>query len=267
MAELVPEASLLGKIAGYTEILSKDPRSTVFVPLSEAYRKMKMLDDAIEVASRGVAALPNYAPGFIALARAQAEHGMVSEAADAFVNVLKLEEDNIQGLKGLARVRMMQGRIEDARELLARAKNLSPDDPQIDGMLASLHHGASGPTVDSSDMGIATPIATATLAEIYVRQGLLRKAFDIYSELHLVDPNNIAIQSRLNELRALINHDAGATQAQDNSVLAVTSSATISVATTKIPSVEEIEVNVATEDVHAKFNQWLELIRRRRKNV
>lgn len=268
MAELVPEASLLGKIAGYTEILSKDPRSTVFVPLSEAYRKMKMLDDAIEVASRGVAALPNYAPGFIALARAQAEHGMVSQAADAFGNVLKLEEDNIQGLKGLARVRMMQGRIKDARELLARAKNLSPDDPQIDGMLASLHHEASGPTVDSSDMGIAAPIATATLAEIYVKQGLLSKAFDIYSELHQIDPNNTVMQARLNELRALIKPDAGSIeQAQNNFLIEMTSSTAVSVVTTETPSGAEIEVNVATEDVHAKLNQWLELIRRRRKNV
>lgn len=276
MAEQVSEISLLGKIAGYTEILSKDPRSTVFVPLSEAYRKMKMLDDAIEVASKGVTALPQYAPGFIALARAQAENGMVVEAANAFEKVLNLEDENLQGLKGLARVRMMQGRIDDAQILLEKAKSLAPDDQQINNMLDSLSHGT--PVVKSAlAVGVTAaglepdaPIATATLAEIYVGQGLLRKALNIYLELHSGDPSNVGLRSRMDELTHLINLENHEPKAQQEIVGAGVLSKPVAVdeKAATIPTLTtDIDMVVADGDVQSRLNHWLELIRRRRKDV
>ena len=42
--------SLVGKISSYLQIVSKDPHSTAFVPLSEAYRQIGLLDDALEAA-------------------------------------------------------------------------------------------------------------------------------------------------------------------------------------------------------------------------
>ena len=283
MAEQGTEVSLLGKIAGYTEILSKDPRSTVFVPLSEAYRKMKMLDDAIEVASKGVAALPHYAPGFIALARAQAERGLVSEAAQAFEIVLKLEDENLQGLKGLARVRMMQGRIDDAQGILIKAKSLAPDDPQINSMLGSFNQGVAGakttPAVDAANPAPEpeAPIATATLAEIYVRQGLLRKAYNIYRELHLGDPQNGALQSRMNEIKQLLDYEQGQTtpHPQGGATKEALSAPGAAVATTAIlsPTAAILPPPAAgaaaemTGDVQARLSHWLVSIRRRRQNV
>lgn len=268
MSGQVAEVSLLGKIAGYTEILSKDPRSTVFVPLSEAYRKMKMLDDAIDVASKGVAALPNYAPGYIALARAQAEHGQVAAAAASFEHVLRLEEENVQGLKGLARVRMMQSRIDDARKLLEKAKRLAPDDPQIDGMLRSLNQGvAQAPAVVEVERGaeVEAPIATATLAEIYVRQGLHRKAFNIYRELYQADPNNRALSARLNELKVLLAPEADRVVdlqgVGEGAVVAPLH--TVQVAATS----SEATTTAGYSDAVVRLNRWLELIRRRRQDV
>jgi len=268
MSGQVEEVSLLGKIAGYTEILSKDPRSTVFVPLSEAYRKMKMLDDAIDVASKGVAALPNYAPGYIALARAQAEHGQVAAAAAAFEHVLRLEAENVQGLKGLARVRMMQTRIEDARMLLETAKRQAPDDPQIDGMLRSLNQGAaSAPAAVGGEPApeAEAPIATATLAEIYLRQGLHRKAFNIYRELYQADPSNRALFDRLTELKGLLAAETGRVDASQGAGVSPMAAPplTAQVATT----VPEMAPVVESGDGVERLKHWLELIRRRRQDV
>ena len=120
------EASLIGKIAGYTEILAKDPRSTVFVPLSETYRKLRMFDDAVEVASRGAKVLPTYAPGFVALARALAERGDWQGAAAAFDQTLAIEPANLQGLKGLARARIALRETEAVRGLLFQTELLEP---------------------------------------------------------------------------------------------------------------------------------------------
>ena len=40
--------SLIGKIGSYLQIVAKDPSSTAFVPLAEAYRQTGLLDDALE---------------------------------------------------------------------------------------------------------------------------------------------------------------------------------------------------------------------------
>ena len=68
MTEQNQQSSLLGKVAAYTEILAKDPDSTIFVSLSEAYRKMGMLDEAKDVAERGLKKNPQFSPAYIVLA-------------------------------------------------------------------------------------------------------------------------------------------------------------------------------------------------------
>jgi len=48
-------------------------------------------------------------------------------------------------------------------------------------------------------------IPTKTLAEIYFKQGDLRKAYDIYKILYDKDPSNPEIQKKLNELDQEMN--------------------------------------------------------------
>lgn len=45
------------------------------------------------------------------------------------------------------------------------------------------------------------PIATKTLAEIYLRQGYLQEAFEIYKALAEKDPFDREIQNKVEELR------------------------------------------------------------------
>ncbi|PNU18909.1 hypothetical protein C2E25_15210 [Geothermobacter hydrogeniphilus] len=130
--------SLLGKIAGFTEILAKDPQSTVFVSLSEAYRQLGMLDDALEIAQKGTQHLPGFSPGYIVLGRILAQQGDLAKAALAFEQALAIEETSLQALKGLARTRYRQGYLDRARELLHKAEILNPHDPIVQKMLASI---------------------------------------------------------------------------------------------------------------------------------
>lgn len=48
-------------------------------------------------------------------------------------------------------------------------------------------------------------IATKTLAEIYVKQGHLRKAYEIYKVLSERDPSDAEMKARLNELEQALN--------------------------------------------------------------
>jgi tetratricopeptide (TPR) repeat protein len=278
MVETAPEASLLGKIAGYTEILAKDPRSTVFVPLSEAYRKMGLLEDAIEVAGKGVQTLANYAPGYIALGRALAEHGEWERAAAAFERTLVLEPGNMQGLKGLARVRLTLKQREPARELLKQILAAAPGDEQAAQMLASLGAGeAARPAVTAAPSVVQTenpqpaqaasdaepPIATATLAEIYERQGLLRKAFKIYRELYQADAKNRELYDKLISLKQRIEAgEEGASPATTSPV------ATLAPAQEQSMSPPEAPTGPTPDEKTVEvLNRWLASIRRRREHV
>jgi tetratricopeptide (TPR) repeat protein len=208
------DISLLGKIAGYTEILAKDPRSTVFVPLSEAYRQMGMLDDALQIARQGVTALPGYSPGHISLGRVLAQRGDLSRAIAAFEAALAIEHDNLTAIKGLARVRILNRQPEEALQILLRGATINPGDEGVRKMLASLgpmhSRGAVVPEASLPDEPpmekpvAGEPIATSTIAEIYVRQGLLKRAMKVYRDLLKIDPHNQEVRAKLIELKGRV---------------------------------------------------------------
>lgn len=207
--------SMLGKIAGYIEILSRDPHSTVFVPLAETYRQMGLLDDALETAQKGVAALPKFSPGYTILGRIHSQRNELKEAAAAFWNALDIDPESVPTLKGLARVCGLQGQRERARQLLERALQLQPDDGTVARMLSALGPApasrpaavapspapavaeAEGPEGDDAQ----SPFATATIAEIYVKQGLLGKAIQVYRDLLEGNPGNARLEERCRELQ------------------------------------------------------------------
>lgn len=222
------DVSLLGKIAGYTEILAKDPHSTVFVPLCEAYRQMGLLDDALEIALKGTQALPRFSPGYTALGRIYAQRGDVDQAVSSFEKSLEMDAESLVALKGLARARMLKGEKELARPLLQRAASLKPDDAATQKMLASLggedvapppppaaeaSHAAGGEPVASPTLpsaGEGEPISTPTIAEIYIRQGFPQRALKVYRDLLQADPHNEGIRQKLVALKQEIDAEDSA---------------------------------------------------------
>jgi tetratricopeptide (TPR) repeat protein len=207
-----PVGSLLGKIAGYLEILAKDPRSTVFVSLAESYRQMGLLDEALEVATRGVQVLPSFSPGYSILGRIQAQRGDHEAATAAFDRALLIDPENLLSLKGLARVRMQQGDRPQALKLVRRAVALNPDDAVAQKMLEALGASATAPEAATRPQAVAAatgspsndPISTPTIAEIYVRQGFLGRAMKVYRDLLQADPHNDGIRHKLVELKQRI---------------------------------------------------------------
>ncbi len=133
-----PEISLLSKIANYTEILAKDPFSTAFVSLSDVYRQMGLLEDALEVAEKGIKSLPRFCPGYVILGRIQCERGDIPAAVLAFENAYALDNENLPAIKGLARVLVQQKKFVRARQLLRNAVSLAPEDATMQKMLKAL---------------------------------------------------------------------------------------------------------------------------------
>ena len=222
MAQNSGGGSLISKIGSYLQIISKDPHSTAFVPLAEAYLQVGLLDDALEAARLGTRSLPHFSPGFSTLGRVLGQMGRFEEAMSAFAKALSIDRQSQAALVGLARLHLIRGERDQARKILNEAAGFHPDVEQIQNMLVALDlprpwdkiKGGSAEDVVSEEALIVEAeslpgkaeepspeaIFTATLAEIYVKQGLPDKAVGVYEEILRRDPDNKAVQARLQTL-------------------------------------------------------------------
>ena len=203
--------SLIGKIGSYLQIVAKDPSSTAFVPLAEAYRQIGLLDDALEAARFGTEMLPHFSPGFSTMGRILGQMGRLDESMSAYARALSIDRQSQAALVGLSRLHLVRGERDQARKILQQAKEFHPDDEKINDMLvaldlprpwaeikqASIAH-EQGPSHESAP---GEPIATATLAEIYVKQGLFNKALEVYQGILVHDPENESARKRIMQLQ------------------------------------------------------------------
>lgn len=246
------DASLAGKIAGYSEILAKDPHSTVFVSLSDAYRRSGMPAEALQVALQGVKALPWFCPGYVVLGRAHFKLGNFGEALRAFNKALILDGESLTALKGLARVYRSKNLLEPARQVLERASQLYPENDSVRHMLSQLQLSDEEVELEAEQEAepsvVDPPIATVTIAELFVRQGLLSQACQVYRDILQVEPENEEVRQKLSALeRELAGEEPE--RVADRSV-----------ETVQDPPKE----NSLTEEPLVVLQRWLATIRRRR---
>jgi tetratricopeptide (TPR) repeat protein len=208
--------SLIGKIGSYLQIFTKDPSSTAFVPLAEAYRQIGLLDDALEATRLGTTMLPHFSPGFSTMGRILGQMGRIDEAMTAYARALSMDRQSQAALVGLARLHLVRGERDLARKILRQAAEFHPDDGKITDMLIALDlprpwaeiKQASQlkqrtPRLETASEEAVEPIPTATLAEIYVKQGLLDKAINIFQDILKQNPENDTARQRIKQLQEL----------------------------------------------------------------
>jgi tetratricopeptide (TPR) repeat protein len=270
-------SSLLGKIAAYTEILAKDSRSTVFVSLSEAYRQIGMLEDALEIALKGTGSLPAFCPGFTALGRIYTQQDDLPKAAAAFERALEIEHENLHALKGLAKVRQRQGYPDQAREHLRRALEIDPEDTGAKKLLnllgplpadsGQIRADEIDPTVEMMGGSRPQPIPTETVADLYRKQGLLKEAEAIYRDILRIDPQRESVRAKLVELKQHISPSSQTVPSQD---LNVDNAGRAERAPAAGSSLEEgplTETAVSQATPVSTLEQWLVSIEKRRAHV
>lgn len=266
---------LLSKIHELKEVLSRDPKSVKFVQLSESYRQLGQLDDALEVSLRGTWELPQFADGYVAVGRVYFQRQVLGKAEESFYKALSVDQMCIPAYKGLARLHKEQGDIQKASDILTKAIMLDPGDLSLQKMIESLGNldadahitpdnppntpepvAQQEPAMEMTSDGMK-PITTATIADIYIEQGFYDKALDVYRDLLNKNPNDLSVQQKISELEVLMN-----------SGVAQSASPTVSPAPVE-PALSE-ETAAPSSDNGAlidKLSRWLEAIQARRNRV
>lgn len=295
MVDETPQSSLLGKIAAYTEILEKDPNSTIFVSLSEAYRKLGCLDDARQIIEEGLNRHSDFSPAYVVLARILCQQSLYDESCSAFTKALEYDENSLAGLVGFARLSVLMKEVEQARRLLLKARSLSPADPVINKFLNSLPPAPEEPEEAPQDEEVVSaPLISETLADLYLKQGLPDKALEIFRELLRNNPDNLELRRRIRDAEIMIQGEVE--QVASEAVRPESSDEAIEEASTEEgaePGQEstsepesELELSPAAKDVEEErlepleekmqetattpldvLSQWLENIKKRRSNV
>jgi len=271
--------SPLVKIASYTEILAKDPRSTVFVPLAETYRQIGMLAEGLEVAMKGVRALPGFSPGFTVLGRIQAQKGDLGGAALSLEKALAIDPANVVALKSLARIRQQQGDIQRALNLLHRVESVKPDDESIQKLKSKLIQTLTekkklsdagslpGEEEPAGGRGKTDPLSTLTIAELYIRQGFPQRALKVYRDLLRIDPKNQDVRSRLIALKAKMDGGEEPSESPGKSPAGKVAEQPKEAPVTAGEGTAEAVAPVTSRSPLEIFNRWLDVIQNRRMHV
>lgn len=107
------------------------PGSHVFAPLADAYRKLGLVEEALDICARGLSANPRYASGYVVQGKCQYDGGRADRAEESFKKVLELDPQNLVALRYLGIIRAACGDAEGARVHFEHILVLDPDDKEI----------------------------------------------------------------------------------------------------------------------------------------
>jgi tetratricopeptide (TPR) repeat protein len=116
------------EIAKLTERISKDPKSKLFVPLAEEYKKTGDIEMSIHVLTEGLKNNPGYVTARSFLGRLLIEQGDLPGAQKEFEEVVKAIPDNLMAQRKLGDLYALQDRPADALNHYKIVMSLNPND-------------------------------------------------------------------------------------------------------------------------------------------
>lgn len=125
MVQKKNQSALLAK---YFNMYKKNPRSRVFAPLAESFRKLGMLDDAYKILREGIRHHPNYALGYIVLAHCYYDQGKFELTYNTLRPIITQNADNISLQKIFAQACVHLGHLEEALDTYKYLLFMNPKD-------------------------------------------------------------------------------------------------------------------------------------------
>ncbi len=115
-------------LAKYFNMYKKNPRSRVFAPLAESFRKLGMLEDAYKILKQGIRVHPNYVLGYIVLAHCYYDEQKYELTYNTLRPIVNQNADNISLQKIFAQSCIHLGNLEEALETFKYLLFINPKD-------------------------------------------------------------------------------------------------------------------------------------------
>lgn len=112
----------------YQGMYDKNPRSRVFAPLAESYRKFGLLDEAYKVLKNGIKHHPDYVLGHLVLAHCYFDEEKYQLVYETLKPLLAKNIDNVQMQKLFSESCMQLGHLEEALDTFKYLLFLNPQD-------------------------------------------------------------------------------------------------------------------------------------------
>lgn len=122
----------------YQTDYEKNPRSRVFAPLAETYRKLGMIDKAMEILSQGIRFHPTYVMGYLGLAFCYFDLKQYNLAYNTLRPLVETSRDNIRLQKLFADVCLEIGSKEEALDTFKYLLFINPRDKEAALRVSSL---------------------------------------------------------------------------------------------------------------------------------
>ena len=130
------------EIAKLTERISKDPKSKLFVPLAEEYKKVGDIEMAVHVLLEGLKQNPGYVTAKSFLGRLLLEKGDLPGAQKEFEEVVKAIPDNLLAQRKLGDLYALQNKQAEALKQYKIVLALSPGDEDLASLVSDVESGA-----------------------------------------------------------------------------------------------------------------------------
>lgn len=115
-------------LAKYYNMYKKNPRSRVFAPLAESFRKLGMLEDAYKILKDGIRHHPNYTLGYIVLANCYYDEQKYELTYNTLRPIINQNADNISLQKIFAQACIHLGHLEEALDTFKYLLFMNPKD-------------------------------------------------------------------------------------------------------------------------------------------
>jgi len=171
-------------IEEYQKILSADPSSKVFAVLADAYREMGILEQADNIARRGVSKHPNYAPGYVTWARILMKKNDLEGAIQLLQKATELSADNLLAHQVLGEAYLLSKKPKEALKAHKMALFLNPQNERSKQVVKKLESLAAEDF--SEDVFAMKPLHNFT-QEVKKNESKQELKRDIEASLSLVD--------------------------------------------------------------------------------
>ncbi len=117
-------------ILKYEQIYKRDPRSKIFAPLAEAYRKVGQVEEALKIATQGVHYHPEFAGGRVAFAKVLLDLKKPHDALLHLKKAVELSHENVLAYHLLAETYLELRNPKEALKAFKMLLFLNPQDPK-----------------------------------------------------------------------------------------------------------------------------------------